>query len=121
MARGYKTGGRQKGTPKKTVSEIREYLRDIIEGELEALPQALKKMEPEKRIDTIIKLFPYAIPRINPVDIPQEDMKKENDYSDFMHRLLESKDKNREKTSNPDFEKNDSDTNYYGAISTGKT
>ena len=67
MAKGYKTGGRKKGVPNKVTSETREILKDIVTKELEALPSYLEGVKPKVKIDILIKLLPYILPRINPV------------------------------------------------------
>ena len=49
MAKGYKTGGREKGTPNKLTHEIRETLIVILEQEMKQLPALMESMQPEKR------------------------------------------------------------------------
>ena len=51
----------------KTAKESRQLLKNIIHEELEKLPDTLKEMKPEKRLDYVIKLLPYALPKSNPV------------------------------------------------------
>ena len=67
MAAGIKTGGRQKGTPNKLTREIRSVLKDVIHAELEQLPYHLEKLEPNDRLQVLIKLMPFALPKIEPV------------------------------------------------------
>lgn len=63
MATGFKTGGRQKGTPNKTTVEIREALKIILSKELDSLPEILSSMKPVDRINAIVRLMPYIMPR----------------------------------------------------------
>lgn len=44
MAKGFKTGGRAKGTPNKTTGRIREAFQMLIEGEIEELRTALHEV-----------------------------------------------------------------------------
>lgn len=67
MAKGIKTGGREQGTPNVLTKEMRAILKSIIANELETLPETLEKMEPEKRLEVILKLIPYVLPKIEPV------------------------------------------------------
>ena len=63
MARGYKTGGRQKGVSNKVTQDVRELLSDVVYNELGNIHELLKFTEQKYRLDFIIKLLPYIIPR----------------------------------------------------------
>ena len=63
MASGYKTGGREKGTPNKITQEVRGLLLDIVEKELEQLPYLLEAMQPEKRAEILTRLLSYVVPK----------------------------------------------------------
>ena len=63
MARGKKTGGRTKGTPNVITREVREVLKDIISYEMENVPEYLSQLDPKDKLDIIIKLLPFAIPK----------------------------------------------------------
>tara|TARA_B110000285_G_C14565074_1_gene355256 strand:- start:121 stop:297 length:177 start_codon:yes stop_codon:yes gene_type:complete len=58
MAKGYKSGGRQKGTPNKLTTEIRSVLKDIIYYEIDTIEERLLQLEPKERIELVIKLIP---------------------------------------------------------------
>ena len=64
---GKKTGGRAIGTPNKITKELRNSLRDIIAGELEALPQTLEALTPKERLELVIKLLPFCLPKVQSV------------------------------------------------------
>jgi hypothetical protein len=78
MAKGIKTGGREKGTPNRLTKELRSVLKEIIYQEFAGLPDRLDKLEPRDRLELLIKLLPYILPKVIPLncdyDIP-------NDYS----------------------------------------
>ena len=65
MANGYKTGGRQRGTPNRITTRVREYVSEIIEMELDNVPKLLDQLEPKERLEILIKLLPYATPKID--------------------------------------------------------
>lgn len=67
MATGKKTGGREKGTPNKVTKELRDKLKAILADELENLPATLAELEPKTRLELLIKLLPYAMPKVQPL------------------------------------------------------
>jgi hypothetical protein len=68
MAKGYKSGGREKGTPNRLTKEIRSVLKDVIFYEIENIEETLEQLEPKDRIELIIKLIPYALPKVEQVN-----------------------------------------------------
>ena len=64
---GNKYGGRQKGTPNRITKELRTLLKDILYQELEQVQERLELLEPKERIELLIKLMPYALPKITSV------------------------------------------------------
>lgn len=73
MATGIKTGGRSKGTVNKSTSETKELLQKIVSNELGNITSLLGKLKPKERIDAIIKLLPYIVPRQSEISIPNEE------------------------------------------------
>ena len=61
---GRKHGGREKGTPNKLTKELRNVLKDIIYNELESLEEKLDELAHKERIELIIKLLPYILPKL---------------------------------------------------------
>ena len=64
---GIKTGGRKAGTCNILTKEMRAILKSIISKELEILPETIKKMNPEKRLDILLKLLPYVLPKVEAI------------------------------------------------------
>ena len=64
---GNKYGGRQKGTPNRITKELRTLLKDILYQELEQVRERLELLEPKERIELLIKLMPYALPKVTSV------------------------------------------------------
>jgi len=68
MPRGYKTGGRTKGTPNKTTAEIRQTIMRIINEGITT--EFINELAPDKKADVLLRLLPYVISKY--ADIPSE-------------------------------------------------
>jgi len=68
MANRKKTGGRIIGTPNKTTTEIRTVLKDVINNELINIDTLLTQLEPKERLELVIKLIPYVLPKVESVN-----------------------------------------------------
>lgn len=66
--KGIKTGGRQIGTPNKLTKELREKLKAVIEIELTNLPQYFSEIDTAGKIDLLVKLIPYVLPKVTPIE-----------------------------------------------------
>ena len=64
---GKKFGGRKKGTPNKVTKEIRSVLKDLIYYELDQIEKQLNQLEPKERLEILIKLMAYALPKVEGV------------------------------------------------------
>jgi hypothetical protein len=64
---GQKTGGRKVGTPNKVTSELRKTLKQIIAAELDALPETLGELPARERLELLIKLMPFCLPKVNTI------------------------------------------------------
>ncbi|HPE18561.1 MAG TPA: hypothetical protein P5200_05430 [Tenuifilaceae bacterium] len=73
MAKGVKTGGRQKGTANKVTQDLRLLLKDFIAKEINNVDEQLKQAEPKDRLDFIAKLLPYALPKYDQVAFEQKN------------------------------------------------
>ena len=65
--KGRKTGGRTAGTPNKITIELRKTLKGIISKELETLPQTMAELTAKERIELLIKLMPFALPKVDSI------------------------------------------------------
>ena len=65
--KGKKTGGREQGTCNTLTKELRSILKGIIAKELEAIPETLQNIEPEKRLEIVLKLLPFVLPKVENV------------------------------------------------------
>ena len=64
---GIKYGGRQKGTQNKLTKELRTVLKDILYQELEQIQEHLDSLKPKERIELLIKLMPYVLPKVTSI------------------------------------------------------
>jgi hypothetical protein len=64
---GKKTGGRVAGTPNRVTSELRKTLKATVAGELESLPGTLAELPPRERLDLLIKLLPFCMPKVDSI------------------------------------------------------
>ena len=60
---GNKYGGREKGTPNRMTKELRTLLKDILYQELEEIQERLELLKPKERLELLIKLMPYVLPK----------------------------------------------------------
>ncbi|MEZ4909893.1 MAG: hypothetical protein R2774_03420 [Saprospiraceae bacterium] len=63
---GKKYGGREAGTPNKLTKELRSALKNILNQEIELLPEHFNKLETKDRLEILVKLLPYAMPKVEP-------------------------------------------------------
>jgi hypothetical protein len=65
---GKKTGGRVAGTPNRVTSELRKTLKSIIAAELDALPQMFEQLPAKERLELLIKILPYCLPKVDSIN-----------------------------------------------------
>lgn len=73
MAKGIKTGGRVQGTPNKLTKETRNILVNIINQELIDLSKNLALLDNKDRIDVLIKLMPFVVPKVGFIPFENTD------------------------------------------------
>jgi hypothetical protein len=61
--------GRPTGVPNKLTKELREVFKRVIQDELENIPELLKALGPQERIDVLIKLIKYVLPVPAPIEV----------------------------------------------------
>ncbi len=60
-----KTRGRRKGTPNILTHLIRNLLKSIYEDELENISEYLEELSVKERLDFILKITPYILPKLD--------------------------------------------------------
>ena len=69
---GKKYGSREKGTPNKITSEIREKFILLVESNIDRLQEDLNALEPIDRIRMIIGLSKFVLPTLKAIDINEK-------------------------------------------------
>ena len=64
---GIKYGGREKGTPNRMTKELRTVLKDILYQELEQIQEHLETLNSKERVELLIKLMPYILPKVTTI------------------------------------------------------
>ena len=67
-----KTGGRKKGTPNKTTGQFKESIDLILESELERFKTDLDQLEPKERVNVILKLLEFTVPKLQRTESQHE-------------------------------------------------
>lgn len=68
-----KTGGRKIGTPNKTTAETKEFIQNIVNNELTFIEDLMLELTPKERVDAVIKLLPYIVPKTSEVSIIESE------------------------------------------------
>jgi predicted lipase len=89
-----KTGGRAKGTPNKVTTEIKDVFKQIIECNLSQIETDIMELNPKDRIDVILKLSEYVLPKLQRSSIEME--RENNGLEIVVIRGEKFKDKNNE-------------------------
>jgi hypothetical protein len=64
---GIKYGGRTKGTPNRLTKEMRTILKNILFTELENIEELMDSLDSKQRIELVIKLLPFILPKVETV------------------------------------------------------
>jgi len=92
--------GRPKGTPNILTRELRQMIIDVLDSEVKSLPVLLKKLEPQHRIQFIIKLVELILPK--PAPEPIADAENESTEGPFRSLIRDIMDKGTKKVVNVD-------------------
>jgi hypothetical protein len=68
MTQRKKTGGRAKGTPNKTTTELRERFTSLLESNIDTIQNDLNTLEPKDRIKTLLEISKFVIPTLKAVE-----------------------------------------------------
>ena len=60
--------GRPPGTPNKVTGELRDKLNAIVESELTLVPQLLEKLEPKERLELVLKMLAFVLPKLRAIE-----------------------------------------------------
>lgn len=63
-----KTGGRSKGTPNAVTRDLREVVRELVEGNVGRIREDLEALEPRERVAAWLKLTEFVLPKLNRIE-----------------------------------------------------
>lgn len=63
---------------KPLIGSIRDTLKELMQKELEQLPETLKNLEPAQRLNVLCKLIPYVLPKVEAVHSEKGEPETEN-------------------------------------------
>ncbi len=61
--------GRPKGALNKTSAQTKTIIEKIVSSELKNIESLLEHLEPKERVDAIIRLLPYVVPKQSEISI----------------------------------------------------
>ncbi len=68
---------------KPLTGNIRDTLKELMQKELEQLPDTLKELEPVQRLNILCKLIPYVLPKVESVIHTQGEPENETEKNGF--------------------------------------
>lgn len=86
---GQKFGGRAKGTKNLKTSETKEIIQSIVRNQMEDVEELLNKLDPNDRINAIIKLISFVVPKQSAIEI---ENKEEGIFSPLTITLIDPND-----------------------------
>ena len=70
---GKKFGGHKPGTANKLTLELRTLLKNVVHQELELLSDHLTKLDVAERLDLLIKLLHFTVPKVEQINYQEDE------------------------------------------------
>lgn len=67
-----KTGGRTKNTPNKINAETKTVIQNLVNDEVQKLPQLLDSLKPKDRAEILVKLISFVVPKQSKIELEAE-------------------------------------------------
>lgn len=64
--------GRPAGSLNKTTKELRETLKSVLSDEIEKIPETLQQLDPKEKLEIVVKLLPYIVPKMQSIQYKDE-------------------------------------------------
>jgi hypothetical protein len=75
-----KHGGRKKGTPNRLTKDIRLKLKDFVFNEIDNISDTINSVDNDKRLEFLIKLLSYVLPKVENVHYSENEPFNIDDY-----------------------------------------
>jgi hypothetical protein len=79
--------GRKKGTTNKTTSEMRDSFQMLLEENLEQLREDIRSLEPKDRIQLLLSLANYILPKLRSTEYIGEQQEITIDFSESINKV----------------------------------
>ena len=84
-------GGRKPGKPNKATTDLRQWINDFIDSNLEQIKEDWKRLEPRERIVLFEKLLKYSIPTLQATSLTTDFEKlSDEDLQKIVDELLKN-------------------------------
>ena len=84
-----KYGGRQKGSLNKITSNLKATIQGIVERQFETLEDDLEQMDAKDKVNAVLKLIEYVLPKQREQKINFSDM-NDQELDELINRLKKS-------------------------------
>jgi len=81
-----KKGGRQKGVPNKTTSDVRERFQFLVESNLEQLQSDFEELKPAERVKYTLEMAKFCLPTLKSIDYVGEIQITERPKIEFIKK-----------------------------------
>ena len=92
MAKGYKTGGREQGTPNKRTAEVMDSVQraiNLIDGDPVKFQQDIEALTPSERLKFYTNLLEYVRPKLARTDLSVPDIKLSSGSDEFIIHVID--------------------------------
>lgn len=72
FAKGNAGGGRPKGSKNRSTTELRSFINNFINNNLDLIQEDFENLDPKERVNAFIKLLEYSIPKLNRTELMTE-------------------------------------------------
>lgn len=72
--------GRPKGSANLITKEMRTVLKQVVSSQLNELPGMIEALPVERRLDVLLKLLPYIMPKVDAVKVSYGEPFEDDDF-----------------------------------------